>query len=56
MKKADTQLGLSTATTVRRQPLGYAGRNGSVRPCAIPAHPAFDRIDVLATNRGEPMT
>lgn len=34
----------------------YTSRSGGVRLCAIPMRSAFDRIDVLATNSGEPMT
>jgi hypothetical protein len=56
MNKLNTQLGLSTAAPRLWQSIAYAGLNGGVRPCAIPAQLAFDRIDVLATNSGEPMT
>lgn len=56
MKNVTTQLGLQTAARGRwHSSAGYSD-DGGVRLCAIPVHMAFDRIDVLATNSGEPMT
>jgi hypothetical protein len=56
MNAITRQLGLSNAARKRWQSFASYIENGGVRLCAIPAHMAFDRIDVLATNSGEPMT
>ncbi len=53
------QLGLSTAAERRWQSYANANGDGGARLSGmnvIPAHIAFDRLDSLATNSGEPMT
>ena len=56
MNRPNKQLGLTNAVRGRWQSYVSHGEDGAVRLCRIPAHMAFDRIDVLATNSGEPMT
>ena len=56
MNTVSKQLGLQTAVRGHWHSLAGYSDDGGVRLCAIPVHMAFDRIDVLATNGGEPMT
>ena len=56
MNRTTKQLWSLSAARTRWQSLASHSDNGGARLCAIPAHMAFDRIDVLATNSGEPMT
>jgi hypothetical protein len=56
MNRTSKQLGLTNAARGRWQSYASYSDDGAVRLCRIPAHMAFNRIDVLATNSGEPMT
>jgi hypothetical protein len=56
MNTTNKQLGLTNAARARWQSIASYSEDSGVRLCRIPAHMAFDRIDVLATNSGEPMT
>jgi hypothetical protein len=56
MNTTNKQLGLTNAARAGWQSYASYSEDVGVRLCQIPAHMAFDRIDVLATNSGEPMT
>jgi len=49
------QLGFSTASKRRWQPIANANGNGGERRYATPMHASFNRCDSLATISGEPM-
>jgi len=56
MNTTSKQLGLTNAVRASWQSYASCREDGAARLRQIPAHVAFDRIDVLATNSGEPMT
>ena len=56
MKNTSKQLRSLSAACEAWQTTADYRDDGDVRLCAIPVHMAFDRIDVLATFDGGPMT
>ncbi len=59
MNKSIQQLGLTNAANRRWQSYANVDGYGGARLAGmhdIPAHIAFNRFDVLATNSGEPLT